>query len=107
VSLGGAKGRFVVPAVLVVGVAVHRLSLALGQPRGVAFGLMRLRAIQRQVLAAAGHEAKVAVSAAKPHELRDVSLGGAKGRFVVPAVLVVGVAWAFEGKAGPDDMKEV
>ncbi|KMO39309.1 hypothetical protein VQ02_10230 [Methylobacterium variabile] len=34
-----------------------RLSLALGQPRGVAFGLMRLRAIQRQVLARAGHEA--------------------------------------------------
>ncbi|MBK3399081.1 hypothetical protein [Methylobacterium ajmalii] len=37
--------------------ATARLSLALGQPRGVAFGLMRLRAIQRQVLAAAGHEA--------------------------------------------------
>ena len=34
-----------------------RLSLAVGQPRGVAFGLMRLRAIQRQVLARAGHEA--------------------------------------------------
>ncbi|SFV14497.1 hypothetical protein SAMN02799631_05884 [Methylobacterium sp. 174MFSha1.1] len=34
-----------------------RLSLALGQPRRVAFGLMRLRAIQRQVLARAGHEA--------------------------------------------------
>lgn len=34
-----------------------RLSLALGQPRGVAFGLMRLRVIQRQVLAKAGHEA--------------------------------------------------
>ena len=38
-------------------VATARLSLALGQPRGVAFGLMRLRAIQRQVLARAGHEA--------------------------------------------------
>ncbi|BCM88130.1 hypothetical protein [Methylobacterium indicum] len=37
--------------------ATARLSLALGQPRGVAFGLMRLRAIQRQVLAKAGHEA--------------------------------------------------
>lgn len=37
--------------------ATARLSLALGQPRGVAFGLMRLRAIQRQVLAQAGHEA--------------------------------------------------
>lgn len=37
--------------------ATARLSLALGQPRGVAFGLMRLRAIQRQVLARAGHEA--------------------------------------------------
>lgn len=35
-----------------------RLSLALGQPRGVAFGLMRLQAIQRQVLARAGHEAE-------------------------------------------------
>ncbi|GJD66599.1 hypothetical protein [Methylobacterium frigidaeris] len=34
-----------------------RLSLALGQPRGVAFGLMRLRAIQRRILAKAGHEA--------------------------------------------------
>lgn len=34
-----------------------RLSLALGQPRAVAYGLMRLRAIQRQVLAQAGHEA--------------------------------------------------
>ena len=34
-----------------------RLSLALGQPRGVAFGLMRLQAIRRQVLAKAGHEA--------------------------------------------------
>ncbi len=37
--------------------ATARLSLALGQPRGVAFGLMRLRAIRRQVLAKAGHEA--------------------------------------------------
>lgn len=37
--------------------ATARLSIALGQPRGVAFGLMRLRAIQRQVLARAGHEA--------------------------------------------------
>ena len=37
--------------------ATARLSLALGQPRGVAFGLMRLRAIQRRVLAQAGHEA--------------------------------------------------
>ena len=34
-----------------------RLSLALGQPRSVAYGLMRLRAIRRQVLAEAGHEA--------------------------------------------------
>ena len=34
-----------------------RLSLALGQPRSVAYGLMRLRAIRRQVLTRAGHEA--------------------------------------------------
>lgn len=37
--------------------ATARLSLALGQPRGVAFGMMRLRAIRRQVLNRAGHEA--------------------------------------------------
>ncbi|KMO20719.1 hypothetical protein [Methylobacterium platani] len=47
-----------------------RLSLALGQPHGVAFGLMRLRAIQRQVLARAGHEA-------------------GKGNVVTAAVLIV------------------
>lgn len=34
-----------------------RLSLALGQPRGVAFGMMRLRVIRRRVLTRAGHEA--------------------------------------------------
>ncbi len=37
--------------------ATARLSLAIGQPRSVAFGLMRLRAIRRQMLAKAGHEA--------------------------------------------------
>ncbi|TGD91408.1 hypothetical protein [Methylobacterium nonmethylotrophicum] len=37
--------------------ATARLSLALGQPRSVAFGLMRLRAMQRRILAEAGHEA--------------------------------------------------
>ncbi len=46
-----------------------RLSLALGQPHGVA-SLMRLRAIQRQVLARAGHEA-------------------GKGNVVTAAVLIV------------------
>jgi len=37
--------------------ATARLSLALGQPRSVAYGLMRLRAMQRRILAEAGHEA--------------------------------------------------
>ncbi len=48
-------------------VATARLSLMLGQPRSVAYGLMRLHAVRRQLLAQAGHEAsrgKVVAAAA-------------------------------------------
>jgi hypothetical protein len=37
--------------------ATARLSRALGLPRSVAFGLGRIRVLQRRVLAEAGHEA--------------------------------------------------